>query len=121
MTRLALVIVGLLIAAAVAWDASERHYDACVNAAKARTPVKLGALHETLRTFEPRSGAKPKLGANVPDLTVVVDQRARERVVKGCSRTHSGHAARPESVSPRLGGLQTKAPPKRGVLRHELR
>lgn len=34
MRRLALIVVGLLIAAAIAWDAAERHYNACVNAAK---------------------------------------------------------------------------------------
>jgi hypothetical protein len=33
--RWVVLVVGLLIAAAIAWDAAERHYDACVNAAKA--------------------------------------------------------------------------------------
>lgn len=37
MRTLAIIVVGLLIAAAIAWDASERHYDACVNAAKSAT------------------------------------------------------------------------------------
>jgi hypothetical protein len=33
-TRIALIAVGLLVAAAIAWDAAERHYNACVNAPK---------------------------------------------------------------------------------------
>jgi hypothetical protein len=42
--KLVVLIVGVLIAAAIAWDAGERHYDNCVTAAKA----SLSAVDRTL-------------------------------------------------------------------------
>ena len=61
--KLALVIVGVLIAAAIAWDA-ERHYDNCVAAARATS-------------FDPRPSAAQVVG-DEPTET--------ERRVDGCSR-----------------------------------
>jgi hypothetical protein len=69
MRTLALVIVGLLIAAAIAWDASERHYDACVNAAKARgSPLGSGPDSSLDRTLA--HDARPSI----------------DSLIKGCSR-----------------------------------
>jgi hypothetical protein len=70
MTRVALIAVGLLIAVALVWDASERHYYACVNA----------AIHD---------GADPLLYTHREDPTGDKADRASRRIdrrIRGCSR-----------------------------------
>jgi hypothetical protein len=69
MRVLAIILVGLLIAAFIAWDAAERHYDACVNAAKA-TAKRPDAIDRDIER---------SLGGNM----YAEDLRRR---VKGCSR-----------------------------------
>lgn len=77
--KLAVVIVGLLIAAALAWNAAERHYDNCVAAAKADNPPAptfTGSLDE--------SGDPDTISR----LTYLDERpgRRREAAVEGCSR-----------------------------------
>jgi hypothetical protein len=62
--KVALVIVGLLIAAAIAWDAAERHYDNCVEAAHATS-------------FDPAPSAEQILNDEPAETA---------RRVEGCSR-----------------------------------
>jgi hypothetical protein len=70
MRTAALIAVGLLIAAAVAWFAAEQHYDNCVNAAKLRHPVGLAGGN-------PRQEYERWKG---------VDVRRRSAAIDGCSR-----------------------------------
>ena len=48
MRTLALVVVGLLIAAGVAWVAGEAHYQSCIEAAQVRHPVPVVSASERL-------------------------------------------------------------------------
>ena len=69
MARVALIAVGLLVAVALAWDAGERHYFTCVNA----------AIHDTPDSFYTRkedpTGAKAERAS-----------RRTDRRIEGCSR-----------------------------------
>jgi hypothetical protein len=67
--KLAVLIAGLVLAAAIAWDAGERHYDNCVHKAEARTPI---------RTVQSGSIIGPR--------QTVMGLAARRRAVDGCSR-----------------------------------
>jgi hypothetical protein len=62
-----LIVVGLVLLAAVLWDAGERHYSGCVNAAKAR--VATGSA--TQREYERFTGEAAT---------------TRAKAVAGCSR-----------------------------------
>jgi hypothetical protein len=66
----ALIAVGLLIAAGVAWFAAEQHYENCVTAAEARFPVE-GDPGSVQDEFERFTGEA---------------QRRRREAVEGCSR-----------------------------------
>ena len=69
LVKAALLIVGVLIFAAIVWDASERHYDSCINAAKATTkPIFSNEADEILRRVDPGPGG------------------TRESRIAGCSR-----------------------------------
>jgi hypothetical protein len=70
---LILAVVGLLLAAALAWNAAEAHYDSCVQAARALPDT---ALQGGFAIPPPRSAAP------APDAHAV---EVRHRI-EGCSR-----------------------------------
>lgn len=72
MRTLAVVVVGLLIAAAIAWDAGERHYDNCVAHAK---------------TINPGNATGSIWDRDPGDPTGAEAQRERRNAIAGCSRT----------------------------------
>ena len=95
MKTLMLALFGLLIAGAIAWFAAEQHYDNCITAAEARTP--LGRAGLTAADKEELPGAWDQFldpeeilerGERAEEVAAVLD-RPRERrqdAIDGCSR-----------------------------------
>jgi hypothetical protein len=78
-----LVVLGLLIAAAVAWDAGEHHYDNCVAVAKERNPLPSTRnawdhLPDPLGILDPEDEALRT--------EVRLRLQNRKRAIDGCSR-----------------------------------
>jgi hypothetical protein len=87
--KLAILIVGVLAVAAIAWDAGERHYDNCVEAAIASNPLTLSAADRQDRA---KAEWDRYLNDNSPDVETrsrLITDRPRERrkaTVEDCSR-----------------------------------
>jgi hypothetical protein len=76
----AILLIGLVVVAGLAWIGSELHYRSCVDAAEARTPVvvvKKPGNPFGARGLEENSGAGDE---------TVRGQAARRRAVDACSR-----------------------------------
>jgi hypothetical protein len=92
-----LIIVGLTIAASVAWFAAEQHYDSCVAAAIARTPLSLTAADRgDLPSEWDQFRESPDFFTTPPDSEIEqgekVEDRPRKRrarALDGCSRLPS--------------------------------
>jgi hypothetical protein len=67
------VVIGLLIAAALAWNGAEMHYRSCVDAAEARTPLT-------------RADGGGWGSAAGDDPLGVLGAEERQAAVDGCSR-----------------------------------
>ena len=94
MVRLVVLIAGLAIAAAMAWYAAETHYDNCIAAAIARTPLSLsGADRSDLPSEWDQYRNSPDF-FNTPTDSEIADgvrvedrpRKRRERALNGCSR-----------------------------------
>lgn len=74
MLKLAAIIVGLLIAATLAWGGSEFHYRNCIEAAESTHPVSRDWAEITRGENARGGGPKPPRGT-----------AARRKAVDGCS------------------------------------
>ena len=89
-------LVGLAIAVSVAWFAAEQHYDNCVAAATAATPLGEAGLTAADKAALPSQWDKYRVDADEilnPDesaanVAAVPDRprERRERAIDGCSR-----------------------------------
>ena len=75
--RVAAVLVGILIAASIMWFAAEKHYDNCLEAAKAEHLIGTRPSGDSGNIFGPPTG----LAAYQRRV------RERKRAIDGCSRT----------------------------------
>lgn len=84
--KLALLAGVVLVAVAVAWFAAEQHYDNCVQAAQARTPLSPTAEEQArLNRLEFDAAAGEDVRAERVKLEGAARAR-REAAVEGCSR-----------------------------------
>jgi hypothetical protein len=79
----ALLAVGVLIAASVAWFAAEQHYENCVTAAEARAPVgEAGSLLDESESLLDEPGSVQEEFERFTGEA----QRRRREAIEGCSR-----------------------------------
>jgi hypothetical protein len=83
----AIVVAGLLILGALAWNAAEMHYENCVEAARARTPLSLSAAEQgEVGGLTAEELLNPEEAGRAEDRIRDAPRRRRAAAVEGCSR-----------------------------------